>query len=135
MNTFWESLKRIAHALVWLWIFAIVVGLAAEPFWGVPNASSADILSFSIWMGLVLGGLLLWICAIRRRWSLKWPLMILLLAGMASGSTVPFVVSAIGLGKLMIQWVGRGSMVTSSSLRESVLEARPRGLVEYTSYD
>ena len=141
-------ISRIGHALVWLVIVAIPMGLlgqlgdrlVSDPSnWpdallkAPPSPRPSDVLfavSFLALLGAMLLLLILWIQAVHARWSLKWPLIVVLVASIPLGLYVPFIVSIIGLAMLSIQLYGRGGALAPSSLADPVPAARPRGLVE-----
>jgi len=149
MTWLWPVTKRVAHALGWLWVLAIpaalvaeiVTGLLADPL-SMPDAwlkpgivSKISIVVECLAVGTIIAAaLLVWISAIRGRWSLKWPLLVLLVVLGPFGFAL-FVISMIGLGKLIIWAVGRGSTTDSSRLREPAVAVRPCGLVEYATHD
>ena len=142
MSTAWYVVKRIAHALGWLWILAIptavvtdiATGLLVDAWlepgvWSMVGTIAESVLACVIIVAMVV----VWISAIVRRWSLKWPLIITTVVCWPFGLTW---VMMIGLGKLIIHAVGRGSTLAGSDLDgPEIVGARPRGLVEYASYE
>jgi hypothetical protein len=148
MSKVWYVVKRIAHALGWLWILAIptavvmdiATGLLADPqsmpdAWlkvGVLSKISVVVESVVV-CGIIVSAVLVWIAAIRRRWSLKWPLIVVVVLSWPFGF---WWITAIGVGKLIIHAFGRGGDFAGSDLVEPVItDARPRGMVEYASYE
>lgn len=153
MSTAWYVVKRIAHALGWLIILspayltlaALIVGVVSlVAGWpggfpagfllrvaGEAGAAPALVVAVSYLLLLPVSAYI-WMLAVRQRWSLTWPLIIIAVVFWPFGLTW---VAIIGLGKLIVHAVGRGSTVAGSYLDEPVAEARPRGLVEYACYD
>jgi len=130
----WEGVKRVAHALTW---FAVSLMVAAIPG-AIAAAIASDYpdLAFAIVFAVLLPGpILLTVYAVRGRWSLAWPLIVLFVVSWPFGVSVPLVVGFIGLGKLIIHAVGRGRTLAASELRAPTVGARPRGLVESANYD
>ncbi len=115
----WPVLKRIAHAAGWL------AELWSEPpAYDTPFAVLMAVLASSVTVVFVL----LWWRAVRDCWSLKWPIIVLLAATLPFG--VP-AISMIGIGMLIIWWVGRGNTTAPSRMRgEPAAIAAPQGLVE-----
>lgn len=142
MSTAWYVVKRMAHAVGWLWILAIptalvteIVGdLFSETWIGTGTLAGIGFVALCLVVGAnVVVAVLVWVSAVRRRWSLKWPLIIAIVVLWPFGFTW---VMMIGLGKLIIYAVGRGSTLAGSNIYEpEVVEARPRGMVEYADYN
>jgi hypothetical protein len=72
-----------------------------------------------------------WLIVLRRRVSLKWPVTAaVVLFCLPSGVLVSGIVGAIGIGKLVIQSVGRANVYAPSRIRAGHPRVSPRGLVE-----
>lgn len=128
MSTAWYVAKRIAHAMGWLALLSSPAAILIAMIGDSMDGSQSDVFAGLTCLPLLAGAIVLWLCAIRCRWSLKWPLIIIAVAVWPFGLTW---VMMIGLGKLIIHAVGRGSTVAGSYLDvPMVAEARPRGLVD-----
>ena len=134
MKAVWEQVRRIGHALVWLLILSVPAG-ALLTVLVVSQPVGSELMAVAISLAILAGVIALGLCAVRRRWSLIWALVALFVLAGPFGVFVPFVVGLIGLGKLIIQAVGRGGMFEASELSAPIAEARPRGLVESVSHE
>lgn len=133
MNTIRFSIKRIAHALLWLFLLLFVTMVVMSLFanvWNDFGIGTSEMGGAIALLVLLPVALTIWFYSIRFQWSLKWPLIVFLISILPVGLTI---VGILGFGKLIIQFVGRGDTLAWSSLREPIPAARPRGLVEYTS--
>lgn len=138
---FGQALKNVGRAVLWLvslMVPAAVLTSVLSSFvsdeW-IGRSTLGQIFCAAAAIGIVavvVAMFWVWIIAIKRRWSLKWPF---LFWGIA---LVPFgllAITAIGFGKLIIWWVGRGSTVASSGLREPAAAVVPCSILESTSND
>jgi hypothetical protein len=130
----WESTKRVVHALVWIWLSLMAAAIPASVYSAL-SEHSEPLVSAAVFAALLLGSAVLSYYAIRGRWSLTWPLLVLFVLTWPFGVSVPIIVGLIGLGKLIIQAVGRGGTLAASDLQVAVVEARPRGMVESANYE
>lgn len=134
--TAWEIVKRIAHAVLW-WLALAgaggIVGAILTLGWSDSGNEAAMIAGFLVQAFLLTAVVIAWVFAIIRRWSLRWPLLVLFAVSWPFGFSL---VGMIGLGKLIIHIVGRGETLAASDLQPTLLAgARPRGLVEGASYE
>jgi len=131
MSKVWSVIQLILHAVVW-WLAVCVAATPVGLLLGLglshwfsdfgPALASVIVLPIVVYV---------WVLAVSRRWSATWPVVFLSMVFW----TGFWWVTMIGLGKLIIHAVGRGGEVAASDIPDAVLEARPRGMVEYASYD
>lgn len=132
MSTAWYVVKRIAHAIGWLVLLSIPTMVLAAATASLIAQSPNEVLLFVALLVVLAAGVVSWVYAIRRRWSLTWPMIGMVVVCWPFGL---LWVTMIGLGKLIIHAVGRGGELAASDIPDAVLEARPRGMVEYASYE
>lgn len=130
----WEAAKRVAHALVWICLSLLAAAIPAWVYSAV-TGDSVPVLSAVVLAVLLVGAVALSYLAIRYRWSLTWPILVLFVLTWPFGVFVPIIVGLIGLGKLIVYAVGRGGTLAASELSAPVLDAHPRGLVESANYE
>lgn len=130
----WEATKRVAHGLVWIWLSLAAASIPAAIFATFVPDLPEVVFSLTL-LALSPGVIVLSYYAIRGRWSLTWPLVVLFILAWPLGPLIPFIVMTIGLGKLIIQAIGRGGTLAASELSAPVIAARPRGLVEGVNYE
>jgi len=131
----WDLAKRIAHALVWLAILLIPAGVMVAILESSGESAGAEVGSLAVLLLILAVATVVEICAVRRRWPLTWPLLVLFVLTWPFGVSVPLVVGLIGLGKLAVHAIGRGSAASASELTAPVVAARPRGLVESGNHE
>jgi hypothetical protein len=131
----WYVVKRIAHGLTWVAILLIPAALMMAALDSLfPEASDVEALAAEL--VLLAGVAVVATFAIKGRWSLTWPLIVLFVLTWPFGWPIPWVVAFIGLGKLIVYAVGRGRTLAASELTmPAVVGARPRGLVESGNYE
>lgn len=134
MKTAEQIMRRVAHGLVWIGL-SLLAAVAPASVYSAAVGHSSPMSAAAAFGVLLIGAAVLSYLAIRYRWSLTWALVVLLVVSWLSGVSIPIIVGLIGLGKLIIQAVGRGSSLAASEIAAPVLDAHPRGLVESVSHE
>lgn len=137
----WQGTKAVAHAVTWLAILAIPAAVVVEMFssvlantlLGEGAKSNIGLVAEALAVGgVIVAALFVWVRAIRGRWSLKWPLVVLFVVCLRFTFAV-FAVTLIGVGKLIIWAVGRGGTLAPSMLSKPKEAVRPASMMESTS--
>ncbi|MDO8589374.1 MAG: hypothetical protein Q7T82_20315 [Armatimonadota bacterium] len=135
MQPMGKTLSLLAYYLIW--ILAIYVGL------GLLIGGAAEIVQMSFldenWFSIavIFVSLLVSVLVLRRRPSLKvllWPLSIALALIVVQPLGFSIILT-IGVGKLVIMAWGRRNVFAGSRLECRGIIARPRGIVEHTTYE
>ena len=124
------AVRGAVYAIAWGWIIVALVGglLAVAAPDGGPGWTIAAI-------ALASG---LWIFVLLKKISLFWPVGVavaLVTLMMPLGTLAVGVITTIGLGKLIIEMMGRRNVLAGSRLSSGPTIIPPKGMVEYKSYE
>jgi hypothetical protein len=113
------------YAVLWLALIFAAIGLLMAIVLGV-DSTQPD------WTLLVFFVLVLavWAVVLKFKSSPKWPLIILSVLLIPFGTIILGIIGAIGLGKLLIESVGKRNVFTRSRMTVASISVLPRGLVE-----
>lgn len=119
-----DYVASAGQAIVWLLlILNIAFGFVMTILIGGKMESNWVVVPFFLVV------LVVWITVLRFKVSLKWPLMIAGVLAVLCGVPILGIVSLIGIGKLVIECIGRRNILASSRIAARSVSISPRGLV------
>ena len=118
-----STLLPALHAITWLVLIFFCVGFVTASF--VEETPDSTVIIF---FAFVIAA---WLVVLWRKVSLKWPLFIALFVLLSPLASLTIsIVGFIGIGKLIVQSVGRRNIYAGSYLRPDPAQIAPRGLVK-----
>lgn len=123
-----DVLATAGEAVLWLALVFLTVGFSMVMMIGDKVVSDWVVIPFFL---IVIA---LWMIVLKFRLSLKWPLIIAGVMAVSFGMPFLGIVGLIGIGKLIIECIGRRNMFASSRIAVSTTCVSPRGLIEPKSF-